>query len=202
VAGHWAEPFITPLADRNWVQGFPDGSFQPDRAVSRGEYATLLMRAFRPVAQKAVPALSDVPEDFWAREAIVGAIAGGFLAGSKSLRFQPHQPVLRFQVLLSLVSGLGLKGVMPGEPVHWLHRFADLAELPPYAQKAVAVALEQRLIVVPSGVPGGVPGTDADPLHLALNQPATRGEVTAMIYQGLVYQQRVNPLISRAIVYP
>ncbi|KKJ00639.1 S-layer homology domain-containing protein [Prochlorothrix hollandica] len=185
VQSHWAAPFIAPLADRNLVQGLPDGTFQPDRLVNRAEYAALLARAFQPSPKKTMPHLTDIPPDFWAREAIITAIRGGFLAGSKNLRFQPHQPVLRFQVLQSLASGLGLKAGSPA----LLQQFLDWAELPPQAQKAVAAALANSLIVVP------------EPLQrLQPHQPATRGEVAAMIHQGLVYQGRLLPVRSAAIV--
>ncbi|MGA1263988.1 MAG: S-layer homology domain-containing protein [Prochlorothrix sp.] len=192
--GHWSESFIRPLASRNLVQGFPDGSFQPDRPVNRAEYAVLLTRAFQPSPQKPAPSLTDVPEDFWAREAIITAMRGGFLAGSKTGRFQPLQPVLRFQVLLSLASGLGLKA----GPIALLNRFADADQLPSYAEKAVAAALEASLIVLP-GLPV-LPSLPDRWHNLQPNQPATRAEVMAMIYQGLVYQGRVNPVQSATIV--
>ncbi|MGA1603370.1 MAG: S-layer homology domain-containing protein [Prochlorothrix sp.] len=185
VQDHWAAAFIRPLAHRNLVQGFPDGSFQPDRPVNRAEYAALLSRIFQPSPQHPAPTLTDIPEDFWAREAIVTAMRGGFLAGSKTGRFQPHQPVQRFQVLLSLASGLGLKA----GSIDRLDRFLDRAEVPSYAQKAVAAALEKALIVLPG-----------DGQLLQPTAAATRAEVVAMLYQGLVYQGRIGAIPSAAIV--
>ncbi|NJM56571.1 MAG: DUF1565 domain-containing protein [Synechococcales cyanobacterium RU_4_20] len=51
--GHWAEPFVRSLVDQNLLTGFPDGSFHPNAAVSRAEYAVMIAKAFAP--QRAAP---------------------------------------------------------------------------------------------------------------------------------------------------
>jgi len=39
--GHWGEQDIDFLVDKGLMQGYPDGTFQPDRALTRAEYATM-----------------------------------------------------------------------------------------------------------------------------------------------------------------
>ena len=43
--GHWAQAEIESLIESGVVQGYPDGSFQPDRLVTRAEFVTILNRA-------------------------------------------------------------------------------------------------------------------------------------------------------------
>ncbi|MEX0270880.1 S-layer homology domain-containing protein [Leptolyngbyaceae cyanobacterium UHCC 1019] len=47
ITGHWAESYIEALVSRSVVQGFPDGSFRPDQAVTETEFLTMTQLAFQ-----------------------------------------------------------------------------------------------------------------------------------------------------------
>ena len=42
VTGHWAEDAIRRCIERGLLKGYPDGSFQPDKPVTRAELAVIL----------------------------------------------------------------------------------------------------------------------------------------------------------------
>lgn len=44
ITGHWAEKAIRRCMERGLLKGYPDGSFQPDKPVTRAELATVLDR--------------------------------------------------------------------------------------------------------------------------------------------------------------
>lgn len=44
ITGHWAEDNIRWCIEHGLMQGYPDGSFQPDKPVTRAELATVLKR--------------------------------------------------------------------------------------------------------------------------------------------------------------
>ena len=44
VTGHWAEKVIRRCIERGLMRGYEDGSFQPDKPVTRAELATVLDR--------------------------------------------------------------------------------------------------------------------------------------------------------------
>lgn len=44
VTGHWAEKSIRRCIERGLLRGYPDGSFQPDKPVTRAELAVILDR--------------------------------------------------------------------------------------------------------------------------------------------------------------
>lgn len=44
ITGHWAEADIRWCMERGLMKGYPDGSFQPDKPVTRAELATVLRR--------------------------------------------------------------------------------------------------------------------------------------------------------------
>lgn len=44
ITGHWAEKSIRRCMDRGLLRGYPDGSFGPDKSVTRAELAVILDR--------------------------------------------------------------------------------------------------------------------------------------------------------------
>ncbi|WP_199615492.1 glycoside hydrolase family 3 N-terminal domain-containing protein [Paenibacillus alkalitolerans] len=56
ITGHWAETPIRLLASNGLVDGYPDGTFRPGRAVNRAEYAVFLARMIQHKRQQAIAA--------------------------------------------------------------------------------------------------------------------------------------------------
>jgi len=168
---HWAEPFIQALRSMDLIHDLPDDTYQPDKPMTRAEYAALVAVAFKPAAKRPAVDFVDVSQDFWAYNAIQIAARGGFVGGFTDRTFHPHQNVKRLQVIVSLVNGLGL----PQADNNVLEVYSDRHTIPDYAQKAVATATHKRIIV-----------NYPDPKLLAPLRPATYAEVAAMVYQALV----------------
>ena len=40
--GHWAEVYINRAAEVGWINGYNDGSFRPNKAITRAEAVTLV----------------------------------------------------------------------------------------------------------------------------------------------------------------
>jgi len=73
-AGHWARNYVALSADRGIFHGYPDGTFGPNRELSRAESVALLVRAdgrnLNPLQHQR---FSDVPEWHWAFNYIMSA---------------------------------------------------------------------------------------------------------------------------------
>ncbi|MBD6617091.1 DUF1565 domain-containing protein [Komarekiella sp. 'clone 1'] len=185
IVGHWAEVFIRALVSMDLTHGFADGSYQPDKPMTRAQYAALVAVAFNPTPKRPAPDFTDVPQNFWAYKALQIAASGGFVSGFSDRTFRPDQNVQRLQVIVSLVNGLGLSTTDNNA----LKVYSDRQAIPEYAQTAVATATQQRIIV-----------NYPDPKLLEPSRPATRAEVAAMIYQALVAIQRTPAINSPYIV--
>ena len=60
---HWAYKYVKSLADRGYLEGYPDGEFKGDRALTRYEYAAIIYRALQngaPVDNK----MADILDEF------------------------------------------------------------------------------------------------------------------------------------------
>lgn len=171
---HWAYPFIKPMFDEGYLPDFPESGFQPDQTLTRAELAALLSQAFGNAPREgSVRTFSDVPGTYWAAPAIDNAVSQGFMNGYPEGDFRPDQAVPRYEVLVSLTTGLGLAD--PPAPDQTLQAFVDLNPLPTWARPKVAAAAENALVV-------NYPNRD----QLKPAQAATRAEIVAMIHQALV----------------
>ena len=184
IVGHWAEPFIRALVSMNLTQGFADGTYQPDQAMTRAQYTALIAAAFNPPAKRPSPEFTDIAKDFWAANAIEIAARGGFVGGFSDRTFRPTQNVQRLQVIVSLVNGLGLSVTEAPS-----YQYIDQDKIPEYAQTAVTIATQQKIIV-------NYPDTNL----LAPTREASRAEVAAMVYQALVASQRTKVINSPYVI--
>lgn len=108
---YWAQPFIERLAAQNIISGYPDGTFRPEQALDRDEFAALIRDAFNQNEVRQIPSGSvfkDVPAGYWAAPAIEQAYESGFMSGFSGGVFRPREEVSRVQALVSLTNGLNL----------------------------------------------------------------------------------------------
>ena len=79
ISGHWANKYINSAAQKGWVKGNPDGTFNPDKYITRAEFATLVNNVLErrvhkedilPGARK----FPDLHETDWYYEAMMEAI--------------------------------------------------------------------------------------------------------------------------------
>ncbi|MDZ7961993.1 MAG: S-layer homology domain-containing protein [Aulosira sp. DedQUE10] len=183
--GHWAEAFIRGLVSMGLTTGFADGSYKPDKPMTRAQYAALVAAAFNPTAKRPAIDFTDVAKDFWAAKSIEIAASGGFVSGFSDRTFRPDQNVQRLQVIVSLVNGLALATA----DSNTLVSYSDQNAIPEYARKAVATATQQQIVV-----------NYPDPKQLVPVREATRAEVAAMVYQALAAIQRTPAINSPYIV--
>lgn len=70
--GHWAYSYINAASEAGWIQGYPDGTFRPDKEITRTETVKLVNSMInRTVTREKLKALNvrnpynDLAESFW-----------------------------------------------------------------------------------------------------------------------------------------
>jgi hypothetical protein len=185
IQGHWAADFISALAKQGLISGFSDGTFKPEAQISRAEYAALLVKAFNPTPKRPAKQFPDVPDNFWAKDAIQQAYRSQFISGLPDNTFRPNEIIQRVQVIVSVVSGLGLSVSDPNA----LSVYDDRNAIPDYAKDEVVTATKKKIVV-------NYPQLK----QLNPNKNATRAEVAAIVYQALVNANQVSAITSPYIV--
>lgn len=104
---HWAKDAILKAAELGIVTGYADGTFQPDKKVTRVELAAMLSRASSLEVESASSTFSDVPQGNWAYDAVNEAIALGFVNPADYRDgFGPTVSTTRYEVASWLSGGL------------------------------------------------------------------------------------------------
>jgi hypothetical protein len=181
----WGETYITELQKRGILADFGTGKFDPDKEITRGEYAKMLDRAFadRQVSATTTAKFQDIPTDYPRKEAIDKSVQLGFMTGYSPTKFSPNQPIPRYQLQISLAKGLQL--ATPANPDSVLSKYSDAKEMPKYARGKMAAAIESGIII-----------KDKTPNLLKPTQKATRADAAASIYEVLVKAGKIKPQSS------
>ena len=186
---YWAYPFISKLEAEKLI---PDSSsFKPDEPITRASMASLISHAFKDSPSiQATKNFKDVSSDNKNVIADINkAVAIGFMHGYSDENFSPDQNIPRYQVLVALATGLKLQPSDNANTI--LQNFSDNQELPQWSLEQVAAATEAGL---------AINRPDFNLTSLKPNEPATRAEVAAMIYQTLAKLGKVPQIESQYIV--
>lgn len=65
IAGHWAEAYIRLAAGNGWIAGYPDGTFGPQRNITRAETTTMINRVLDRVPSEESHLLSRGVMQIW-----------------------------------------------------------------------------------------------------------------------------------------
>ncbi|MEW6181956.1 MAG: Ig-like domain-containing protein [Bacillota bacterium] len=172
MSGHWAAESVSRLAGMDIFGGYPDGTFEPDKNITRAEVTAILVRVLN---------LAPGDEDYlmfgdsdkiaaWVRSAVAAAVYDGLVKGypqpDGSINFEPERLVSRAELaaMLARVIEKKLGAVTPAAL-----DFADTAQIPVWAERAVGVAYGK-------GVIGGYPDNTFRPQNTA-----TRAETASMV---------------------
>ena len=96
-AGDWYADAVGYAVQKGIVSGYPDGTFKPNQAISRGEFAAIAAR-FAEMTGDQPPAFSDLDPNHWSYQAIRQVAANGWLSGYPDGSFKPNQPITRAEV--------------------------------------------------------------------------------------------------------
>ncbi len=148
VNNHWAQACIEELAQKKIISGYyEDGTFRPNRPVSRAEFAAMVRMAFPDAKTVRAPIdFVDIPTNYWGFKAIREAYQTGFMSGYSGSIFNPTLNITRWQALVALTSGL--KYTPTGSAAEVLEAtFEDAPQIPELARNAIAAATEKQLVV-------------------------------------------------------
>ncbi len=92
-AERWFAPYLSFCHQRGLVRGYPDGTFRPDGAMTRGEFASVVRNAL--ALESAGEEFFPDTEKHWARYPIAQLVQAGILDGYPDGTFRPDEPVTR-----------------------------------------------------------------------------------------------------------
>lgn len=104
-AGQWYTAAVSTLANAGAINGCGDGTFQPNQAISRAQFVTILAGIYGVNASGGMP-FSDVGRS-WYYDAVATAYANGWVSGFTDGTFHPNQTITRAEAVSILNRVLG-----------------------------------------------------------------------------------------------
>lgn len=99
ISGHWAETCIDAVVRLNLFGGYPDGTFKPNRHITRAEAIQVICKLENLKFEPAVKApYLDVDALHWAAKAISAAKSAGLLEYIKVEIFRPEEQIRRCEI--------------------------------------------------------------------------------------------------------
>lgn len=95
--GDWYANTVGYAVQRGIVSGYPDGSFKPNKPITRAEFAAIASR-FDALAQGNAISFSDLAPSHWGYNAIRSAATKGWISGYPDNTFRPEQAITRAEV--------------------------------------------------------------------------------------------------------
>lgn len=157
--GTYVSEAVTVLSDLGIFNGYVDGSFKPENAVTRAEMAKLIVAMqgrIDSVAGKAVTKFSDVPATHWA-SGYIAAATGTAIDGRPDGTFGPEEEVMYEDAIKMIMATLGYTVVANANGG--------------YPMGYVSAAIKE--------------GVTADVVQASVGTPATRGTIAQLIYNAI-----------------
>lgn len=166
IIGHWAEQDINDMAEKGIVSGVTKTTFEPDRSVTRAEFAALIVRALGLENAGGESGFKDVSEGAWYADEVAAAAATNLISGYDGY-FRPDDTITRQEMAVIIMKAYVFLGKTP--ETGKLAQFADQDEIADWAKTYVDQAVSSGLI---SGMTSDT---------FAPEENATRAQVTSLI---------------------
>lgn len=133
IKGHWAEQDIKEWIDLGIITGYPDQTFRPEAVISRGEFASLVNKAFNFSESKTTVAFKDLKPSDWVYTQVQTAVAQGYINGYSDQTFRQKQHINRQETatILNKLLKLDSNALFP------TISFEDSSEIPNWSRAAI-----------------------------------------------------------------
>jgi N-acetylmuramoyl-L-alanine amidase len=181
--GHWAQSYIDLLANKLVIDGVTDTTFEPERSITRAEFAALVVRSLGLEQKSGSAQFKDVSSSDWFSGVVSAAVYAKIIDGYEDNTFRPNQSINREELAAMVVRALAYAGAKPdvssSRQSELLGKFADANSIV-WAKQELAVAVE-------AGIVEGMTDTTIVP-----TMQATRAQSATMLKRFLTRANFIN----------
>ncbi|MGQ5393389.1 InlB B-repeat-containing protein [Paenibacillus sp. M.A.Huq-84] len=183
-AQHWAKDTINDMGSRMVISGVGNGMFNPDKDITRAEFAAIIVRGLGLKLDNGTASFSDMNSSDWYSGAIQTAYGYKLINGFEDGTFRPMEKINREQAMSIVAKAMtltGLKAKLPSqEDGKQLVLFADANNIAEWARSSVADCLQAGLVSGRSST------------QLASDAFITRAEVAVIIQKLLQKSELIH----------
>jgi sugar lactone lactonase YvrE len=102
--GNWAEAYVATAAAYGIASGVGNSTFSPDSNITREQMASMIMKAVQSQFTDTLSKFKDGSDvSTWAKAAVEGAVASGFITGFPDGSIKPLDPLTRAQAATVII---------------------------------------------------------------------------------------------------
>lgn len=133
---HWAKSSIKQFVTKGYMEGYKDGSFKPDKSITRAEFIKIVNKSFNFNSQ-ATENFSDVNSEDWFYGEVKTAVKAGYI-DIKNNKFRPNDAITREEVAAIITT---IKNNKDGN-LDKLNTYLDKDKVSQWAKSSVEGAIE------------------------------------------------------------
>ncbi|GLI09873.1 hypothetical protein YDYSG_59060 [Paenibacillus tyrfis] len=149
LASHWSKADVELLANKLVVEGAADKQFQPDRNITRAEFAALVVRSLGLNSVTANTYFTDINASAWYAGVVAAASKAGIINGYEDNTFRPDAQITREELAAMIIRSLSYAGVASdvseSNQAQLLAKFKDSSKIV-WAKKEIAAAVNAGII--------------------------------------------------------
>ncbi|MFD0590647.1 Ig-like domain-containing protein [Paenibacillus sp. GCM10027627] len=182
---HWASDTVHMMARKFIVEGHTVSKFEPNKPITRGEFATYIAKGLGLTGNRAAAAKFKDVNSNTAMGAYIGAAASaGIVNGVDASNFKPNSYITRqdmASMMMRAAKTAGMTVNLPNSADSYLQSFSDRKKVSSYAKTSVAQAIHLGII------------TGKTTTTLSPTTNATRAEGTVMLMRLLQKANFLTP---------
>jgi N-acetylmuramoyl-L-alanine amidase len=179
LSGHWAKSYVSTLANKLVVEGVSDTQFEPERSITRAEFAALIVRSIglnRDSTTSANGSFNDVSSTAWYAPVVAAAAKAGIVEGYEDGTFRPNAEITREELAAMVVRAMDYTGSKPevstARKIELLNRYSDSSNIV-WGHNELAAAID-------TGIIQGITDSTLSP-----RSDATRAQSATMLFRML-----------------
>ncbi len=150
VTNHWAKDTINNMGARKIVNGMGDKTYQPDRDITRAEFASVIVRALGLKIEDATAPFTDIEKSDWYSGVVQTAYTYNLINGFEDGTFRPLDKITREQAMVIIAKAMEITKLMDnlGDKVeeHLLNPYVDADQVSSWAKSAVTNSMQADII--------------------------------------------------------
>ncbi|MHA7967142.1 Ig-like domain-containing protein [Paenibacillus sp. CAU 1782] len=150
IAKHWSKDTVEMMARKFIVEGRTVTAYDPDKPITRGEFATYIAKGLGLTGDRTAAAkFKDVNKDTAMGAYIGAAAAAGIVNGVDSSNFKPNSFITRQDMATMMMRAAKVAGMtvtLPSSENSYLQAFNDNGQISSYAKTNMAQAIYLGII--------------------------------------------------------
>lgn len=147
---HWAKESVNNMGSRMVVNGVGSGNYEPNRNMTRAEFAAVMVRALGLEPGKGASSFGDIASNEWYCGYVKTAAAYGIIKGYSDAAFGPNDMITREQAMTMIARAMKITGLKAsltdGEGDKLMEMYSDRATVSAYANTSIAECIKTGVV--------------------------------------------------------